>query len=518
MTRTTPEEQPEHRLSRDAFAARLAAQGIVLSPQEADSVHGLASWLSDGIAGLAGVFPHHREAGPDPVDLSIGEAGRRLREGSLTSLELTRAVLARIAERDGDYLSFYVVISEQALEAAQRADADLAAGVDRGPLHGIPIGIKDLIDVAGVPTTAGSVGRKDNVPSRNAVIVDRLVEGGAVIVGKLATYEWGTVGPAYDTLYPPARNPWNLEHITGGSSSGSAAAVAGGLLRTTIGTDTGGSVRGPSAYCGVVGLKPTFGLVPTDGTLGMSPSLDHIGPMSATSGEAALTLDVIAALRTDESASRYLGEDIRGMRIAYARNWFATDPQAHPAVITAMDAAVSTLSELGATIDQIELPDYHAIEVAAAAVLHYEGFKGHARELAEAPQGFGRKTFQSIAAGAAISEAEYHEARRAGAVFRNTLNREIFSRFDAMVTVNTLTPALPVSLFGEGSVWTPMRTIGFNISGHPVLALPMGFHEGLPLGMQIVGPLLGEARICQIGDAFERATDHSAQKPPHPQR
>jgi aspartyl-tRNA(Asn)/glutamyl-tRNA(Gln) amidotransferase subunit A len=337
-------------------------------------------------------------------------------------------------------------------------------------------------------------------------------------MGKLATYEWGTVGPAYDTLYPPARNPWSLDHITGGSSSGNAVAVAGGLLRTTVGSDTGGSVRGPAAYCGIVGLKPTFGLVPTTGTQGMSPSMDHEGPMSATTAEAALTLDVIAARSGGESATRYLGQDISGLRIGYARSWFAQDAQAHPAVVAAMDEAISTLSELGAVIEQVDLPDYYAIEVAAAAVLHYEGFKGHAKELAEKPEGFGRKTFQSIVAGAAITDQEYREAKRAGAAFRDTLDRDTFSRFDAVVTVGTLTPALPVALFGKGSVWTPMRTIGFNISGHPALMLPMGFHEGLPLGMQIVGPHYGEARICQIGDAFERATDFSAQKPPHPPR
>ena len=518
MPKTMPVDAPEPGLSRDDFAARLKAQGILLSKEETESVYGLANWLNEGVAGLADAFPAEPEATSDAADLSIIAAGRRLRDGSLTSLALTRAVLARIAERDVDYLSFYVVMSECALDAARRADAELASGKDRGPLHGIPVGIKDMIDVAGVPTTAGSVSRKDNVPVANAALVDRLVDAGAIIIGKLATYEWGTVGPAYDTLYPPARNPWSLEHITGGSSSGNAVAVAGGLLRTTIGSDTGGSVRGPAAYCGIVGLKPTFGLVPTSGTLGMSPSMDHEGPMSATVAEAALTLDVISAHTGDESAARYLGEDIRGLRVGYARSWFASDTQTHPSVVAAMDEAISTLSELGAVIEQVELPDYYAIEVAAAAVLHYEGFKGHADELAAHPEHFGRKTYQSIVAGAAITEAEYAEAKRAGAAFRDALDRDIFGRFDAIVTAGTLTPALPVALFGKGSVWTPMRTIGFNISGHPALMLPMGFHDGLPLGMQIVGPHYGEARICQIGDAFERATDFATQKPPHPPR
>jgi aspartyl-tRNA(Asn)/glutamyl-tRNA(Gln) amidotransferase subunit A len=184
--------------------------------------------------------------------------------------------------------------------------------------------------------------------------------------------------------------------------------------------------------------------------------------------------------------------------------------------VEAMDAAISTLSELGAVIEQVTLPDHGAIEVAAAGVLHAEGFAGHAKELAAHPEGFGRKTYQSIVAGAVLTPAEYAEAKRAGEAFRAALDRDVFSRFDAIVTAGTLTPALPLSLFGKGSAWTPMRTIAFNLSGHPALMLPMGFADGLPLGMQIVGRQFGEARICQIGDAFEHATDFSAQRAPQP--
>lgn len=505
-------------LPREDFDANLKAKGIALSGDERKSVYGLANWLSEGVAGLAQVFADAEPAADDLADLSIAEAGRRLRDGTLTSLELTRAVLARIAERDGAYKSFYVVASERALDDARRADAELAAGKDRGPLHGIAVGIKDMVEVGGLPTTAGSKGREGMIAAEDAEVVRRLREAGAIIVGKLATYEWGTVGPAWDTLYPPARNPWNLGHITGGSSSGCAVAVAGGLLRTSVGTDTGGSVRGPASYCGVVGLKPTFGLVPTTGTLGMSPSMDHVGPMSASSAEAAVTLDVLAGRGGNESAARLLGTPIAGLRIGYARDWFARDPQTHPAVIAAMDAAISSFTELGAIVEQVELPDYFAIEVAAAAVLHAEGFAGHAAELASHPEHFGRRTFQSIAAGVAVTPAEVAEAKRAGAVFRDRLDRDIFGRFDALATVCTLTPALPVAAFRDKSAWTPMRTIGFNLSGHPVLALPVGFAEGLPLGMQIVGPHYGEARICQLGDAFEHATDFSAQRPPQPPR
>lgn len=509
-------------LDRARFDREVAARGLALSAEERDAVYGVAAWMHDGIAGLAGALPSAAAPGSlaagftgrtGPADLSIVEAGRRLRDGTLTAVALTEAVLARIAERDPDYLSFYTVTAERALADAHRADDELAMGEDRGPLHGIPVGLKDMIDLKGVATTCGSRGRASDVATTNAALVERLINGGAVMIGKLATYEWGTVGPAYDTLFPPARNPWSLEHITGGSSSGGAAAVAGGLLRTSIGTDTGGSLRGPAFYCGTVGLKPSFGLVPTEGVASMSPSMDHAGPLSATVLEAALTLDVIAGLTGAAAAAGRCGEAITGLRIAYARDWFAEEAQADPQIVAAMDAAASKLSELGASIETVTLPSYPAIEIAAAAVLHYECFAGHADELAAHPEHYGRKTFQNLVAGVAISPEAYEEALRAGLAFRTQLDSEVFSRFDAIVTVGALTPALPVLLFGKGSVWTPMRTIGFNLSGHPALALPVGFVDGLPAGMQVIGPHHGEAVICQIGHAFEQATDHALQRP-----
>lgn len=501
---------------RAAFDAALKGRGIMASDTDAGEAFKIAAWMDEGIGGLPETLPGEVLA-LTPVDdaaadLSIVEVGRRLRDGTLTSVALVDAHLRRIAERDPTYRAFYRVLADQAREAARRADTELAAGTDRGPLHGIPVGIKDLIDIAGLPTTAGSRLREDNLAERNAAVIDRLIEGGAVIIGKLATYEFATVGPSFDTLYPPARNPWNLDHITGGSSSGCAVSVAGGMLRTTIGSDTGGSVRGPASYCGVVGLKPTFGLVDTTGTVDLSPSLDHLGPMSATTAEAALTLDVMSGRTGGERAASRLGQPIAGMRIAYARGWFDAEAQAE--VVAAIDAAVSVLSELGAVVERVELPDYPAIEVAAAAIIQREALDLHGADLAAHPDDYGRQTFRNLVSGALLNDEQVAEARRAGAVFRQRLDAEVFGAFDALVTVCALTTALPVSLFENGAVWTPMRTIGFNVSGHPVLALPVGFIDGLPMGMQLVGRHHGEAVICQLGDAFERATDHSLQRPP----
>ena len=497
---------------RGAFAQSIAQHGLKLSAHETDRIYALASWLSDGVAGLDTSMP--ASVGNENVlDLCLFEQGKRLRDGRLTSVALVRAHIERIESRDTAYRAFYAVTTERALAEAAQADAELAAGHDRGPLHGIPVGIKDLIDMAGIPTTADAPGRGDTTAEADAEVVKRLRTAGAVLLGKLATYEWGTVGPDRAGLFPPARNPWSLDHITGGSSSGGAAAVAGGLLRTTIGTDTGGSLRGPSFYCGVVGLKPTLGLVPDGGVLPMSASMDHVGPMSATVAEAAVTLDVVAGLSGENSAARLLGQPITGLRVGYARNWFANDPQTMRPVLAAMDAALSTLSELGAAVEEIELPDYYAIEVAAAAILHKESFDHHAADLRDHPEAYGRRAFLSLAAGVAVTETELTAAKAAGANFRARIDT-LLHRHDAIVTVGALTTALLAASFEKEAVWTPMRTIGFNVSGHPALALPVGFHDGLPIGMQIIGRHNDEARIVQLGDAFERATDHAVQRPP----
>lgn len=498
----------------DRFKAALEAAGLRLTAEEASGVEKLAAWMHDGLAVLEHPqsLARHDE---DICDLDIFALGARLRDGRLTAKALTEATLARIAERDPAYLSFYRVLEERALAEAAQADRELAEGLDRGPLHGVPVGIKDLIDVAGVPTTANAPGRADAIAKSDAEVVHRLRKAGAIIIGKLATYEWATVGPDRNGLFPPARNPWNPDHITGGSSSGCAAAVAGGLIRTSIGTDTGGSVRGPSFYCGTVGLKPTYGTVPTTGMLHLSPSLDHVGPVSATVAEAALTLDILSGRVGQQAACSRIGEALSGLRIGYARDWFVHDPQTMPEVAAAIDAAVSVLSQLGAAVNEVEMPDYAGVEVAVAAILHAESFRLHADNLRDHPEAYGRRAYLSLAAGLALTDAEVAKARDAGQAFRADVDG-LLDRHDVLITVGALTTALPVAPFEKEAVWTPMRTIGFNVSGHPVLAVPVGFHQGLPIGMQIIGRHHDEARIVQVGHAYERTTDISLQRPPMP--
>lgn len=447
----------------------------------------------------------------NPADLSIPQAGKRLRDGTLTAVALNEAHLDRIATRDETYKAFVIVTAERALDDAERADRELAGGRDRGPLHGIPIALKDLIDTAGIATTSGSRLYQQHIPVKDAAVAARLRDAGAVLLGKLMTYEFALVGPSFDLPSAASRNPWNVDHITGGSSSGSAAAVAGGLLRTTIGTDTGGSIRSPASYCGIVGLKPTYERVSREGVFPLSPSLDHVGPLSATVAEAALTLDVIS----DAGASARLAEGIAGKRIAYARDWFASDPEADPAAIAAMDDAVSALSLLGARIEEVTLPDYALFEAVGAVILQAEALAIHAADLKSRPEQYGRLAYQNLLTGLVLTDSDVTTARAAAAELSRRLQADIFGAFDALVTINTLTPALPFAAFdGVTSVWTHMRTFPFNVTGNPVLAVPIGFIRGLPLGMQIVGRLGDEAGICAIGHAFEQATDHSAQRPP----
>jgi aspartyl-tRNA(Asn)/glutamyl-tRNA(Gln) amidotransferase subunit A len=446
----------------------------------------------------------------NPVRLSIAEAGAAFRAGTLTATALAEAQLAVIAERNPAIIAFVAVTAEQAMTAAAQADADFAVGIDRGSMQGIGFAVKDIVDVRGVPTLCGSRHRPDVAATADAEVVARLRAQGAVPLGKVATYEYALVGPSFDGPHPPPVNPWNAAHITGGSSSGSAAAVAAGMVRCAIGTDTGGSIRSPACYCGVVGLKPTKGAVSTAGVFPVSDDLDHVGPLAASVADAAM---MIGAMGVD-AASR-LGRPISCMKIGYARDWFAHDPATSPAVLVAMDQAMSDLSLLGAEVTLIDLPAYAGIEAVGIILLQYQALQVHSPTLNSGS--YGRQAVETLMYGQNITRVEF-EAARAEAKRWRTKIATILGHYDAVATANVLSTAPPFSDFAEDrAIWTAMRTLPFNMTGHPVLALPVGFDNGLPMGMQLVGRDHSEATLCQIGDAFERATDHSAQLP-HLQR
>ncbi|EYD77202.1 Aspartyl-tRNA(Asn) amidotransferase subunit A / Glutamyl-tRNA(Gln) amidotransferase subunit A [Rubellimicrobium mesophilum DSM 19309] len=439
---------------------------------------------------------------------SVAEAGEALRSGRLAAVDLLRLHRDRIAAVDGQVRAFWAE-DPRAERLAARADEELAAGHDRGPLHGIPFVVKDMVDVEGLPTTNGSRAM-DRVPAaRDAEAVRRLIEAGAVPLGKVATYEWGFVGPEQGLEFPPAANPWNTAHITGGSSSGSAAAVAAGMARLAVGSDTGGSIRSPSAYCGVVGLKPTRGRVPGEGFFTLSPKLDHPGPLAATVAEAALMLDVMAP---GAGAASRIGAGAGGLTLGYARDWFARDPALDPRVLAAMDEAASALSLAGARIVEVQMPGYDLLEAVGAVMIHAEGLRLHERSLREWGDLWGRMATQTVQAGVVLTDEDLARAEALVPRLSAEVDR-VLDGCDAILTATTLSPAPPFAAFDKGAVWTPMRTLPFNVTGHPAMSAPAGFAGGLPVGLQVVGRHGDEGMVCRVGAAFEAATDHGAQRP-----
>ena len=440
-----------------------------------------------------------------PAVPSLREAGAALRAGRMTAMGLLALHRDRIAAVDGQVRAIWAPDPRADALAAQ-ADAELAAGTDRGPLHGIPFVIKDMVAVQGLPTTNGSRAADTATAARDAAVVTRLIAAGAVPLATVATSEWGFVGPEQALAHPPATNPWNTAHITGGSSSGSAAAVAAGMVRLAVGSDTGGSIRSPAAYCGVVGIKPTRGVVPDEGFFALSPALDHPGVIAATVAEAA---QMLVAMAPDTNATARLAEGASGAVIGYARDWFAQDPALDAAVLRAMDAAAGALSLAGAEIVEIQLPDYALMEAVGAVMIHVQGLRLHAASLRDRGHLWGRMATQTVIAGAVLTDADLQAAMALVPALTDSVTRAM-GGFDALITATTLAPAPPFAAFDKGAVWTPMRTLPFNVTGHPALSVPAGFANGLPIGLHIIGRHADEAGIVRIAAAFEGCTDHAS--------
>jgi aspartyl-tRNA(Asn)/glutamyl-tRNA(Gln) amidotransferase subunit A len=429
-------------------------------------------------------------------------------------VQLAEASLACVSAKDPTYRAFITVTHERAIEDAVNADADFTRGIDRGPMQGIPYALKDVLETAGILTTANSRLCAKKVPEEDADVAGALKRAGGVLLGKLATYEFAAVGPSFDLPFPPPRNPWNIEHATGGSSSGCAVAVAAGMLRTTIGSDTGGSLRIPASHCGVVGLKPTYGYVSCRGLIPLAPSLDHVGPISATVEEAALTLDAIAypgieaasnARRHRSLASARIGRSIQGLRLAYPRDFHAGDPTISREVATALDDAASTFASLGARVEEISMPDHSVFETCGAILLHWEAYQYHKNDLKCRSHDYGRRTYVSLVAGFALNQADARLAEGLKGRLTTAVDAVFADGFDAIITAGVLEAAPRFKDFEDKSFrGTATRTMPFNLTGHPALALPTGLSvNGLPLGMQIVGPRFDEATVCQLGAAFE---------------
>lgn len=457
-------------------------------------------------------------------DLSIVEAGMLLRRGSISAKSLAEDALARIGALDDRLNSFITVTSDRALADAEAADADFANGIDRGPMQGIPYALKDIYNTAGIRTTCHSRLLQDHVPVSDCVVADKLRSGGGVLIGKTATHEFAFGGPSFDLPFPPARNPWNLDHIPGGSSSGSGAAVAAGFIRMAMGSDTGGSIRGPAAYCGTIGLKPTYGLVSRRGVFPLSFTLDHAGPLSRSVDDAAAAMQVIAGYDPLDPASADPGTldfmgginaGIEGMKFAFPRHFFEGADGVSDEVVTALDAAIMQLVDLGASVDIVTLPDFELFNAAGRVILLSEAYAIHEADMQTRPLDYGRFTHARMAVGGLLSSSDLVQALRVRRQLSISVNNTVLGKYDAIIAASTLSPA---GRFDQIDPETPpawaIQTMPFNVTGNPAMSIPVGFSaQGLPLSMQIVGKPFADPTVLRIGKAYEAAAGVSARRP-----
>jgi aspartyl-tRNA(Asn)/glutamyl-tRNA(Gln) amidotransferase subunit A len=452
----------------------------------------------------------------DLATLGIAELAPMIRDGEVSPVAVTEACLNRIQRHDGGLHAFIRITADRALASARTAAAEIAAGHYRGPFHGIPYALKDIIDVAGVPTTAHSrLLPADTPAAADAPVARRLEAAGGILLGKLATFEFALGGPSWDLPWPPALNPWNTDFLPGGSSSGSGAAVAARFVPAAIGTDTGGSVRWPAAVCGIVGLKPTYGLLSRRGVQPNTFSLDHCGPMTRTVRDCALMLAACAGHDSldpgsadvaipDYSAA--LSGDIGGLRVGLVRNWYV--PEATGEVAAAVDAAADRLRALGAIVEPVTLPDIGDYSDCKTLISMSELFAIHKPDLMARPDRFGASLRRRVVGGAFIRAEAYLGAQR----WRADLARGImalFARHDVLATAGWLATADPAD--PKGADFFRKRrlvTMPFSLAGVPALVLPCGFGaNALPISLQIAAKPFAEATVLRVGDAYQRATD-----------
>jgi aspartyl-tRNA(Asn)/glutamyl-tRNA(Gln) amidotransferase subunit A len=453
---------------------------------------------------------------------SIAELSRLIAARDLSPVELVQALLDRVAAHDGKVASFLLVTDKVALAQAKAAEAQIMAGGARGKLHGIPFGLKDIVETAGIRTTAHSKLLQDHVPRDDATLVTKLYEAGGVLLGKLATFEFALGGPSFDLPWPPARNPWNTDYLPGGSSSGSGAAVAAGFVPCAIGTDTGGSVRWPAAVCGIVGLKPTYGRVSRRGVFPNTFTIDHCGPMTRTVEDCAIMLQAIAGFdpldpgSADQPVPDYvvqLSTDIRGMRIGWVSHWYSGG-NAHPDVPPAIAAAAKVLEDLGAIIEPVELPPLRDYADCKTTISIAELYAIHEADLKKRPQDFGRLLRNRVLPGALIRAEDYVQAMRRRTELAHQLGL-VLKRYDALLTAGWLTVADKADPDAPDTLTrTPNVTMPFSVGGLPAVSVPCGFsREGLPLAIQLAARPFAEGTVLKVAHAYEQATLWHKQHP-----
>ena len=457
------------------------------------------------------------------ADLDLRGVSEGLGRRELSSVEATEAYLRRIATHDGVLRAYITVTGDTALAQAKEADAEIGRGRRRGPLHGVPIALKDLIAVAGVKMTSGSQVLADHVPARDAFITRRLKDAGAVLLGKLAMHEWAFGRPVTDGPFPTGRNPWDVRRAPAGSSSGSAVAAAAGLCAGALGSDTGGSIRGPAAMTGLVGHKPTYGLVSRSGVLALSWSLDHVGPMTRGVWDSAVMLQAIAGADPDDTSTRHattqdyvqhLEDGVRGLRLGLLKRYYVDFPGLNDEVRGAALTAFDVLRKEGATIEDVDAPSLD-LALAAWAPIMSEAYEYHAETIRKTPEKFREGLRTRIYLSALFTAQDVQRAQR----LRARIGREVdalLSRVDALIFPGQAAPALkfedfPTTGFAPASI---RYTAPWNLLGLPAAVVPCGFsREGLPVSIQIVGRRFDDATVLRIARAYERVTDWHRRRP-----
>ena len=454
--------------------------------------------------------------------LTIAEAAELIRTRKLSPVEYTDALLERIMALDSQLNAFITLTADKARKQAREAEAAIAAGHYRSPLHGIPVGLKDIYNTKGILTSGGSKVAMSNVPTENATTTRMLEDAGMVLAGKLLLHEFAHGGPSFELPWPPSRNPWNLEHVTGGSSSGSGAALAAGLIPASLGSDTGGSVRNPATFCGIVGLKPTSGLVSRAGVIPNSYTLDHCGPMARTVEDCAILLKAIAGYdRRDPGSVRVeipdyrgaLGRGIKGLRIGVLRHYWEEDMPAHPDLRAAMEEAIRVFKVLGAKIEDCRTHPLQDSFGTKIIIGESEIYSIHHEDLRTRPGDFGRDFLGRILPACLFNAADYVQASRdQRRIIAET--QPLYEKYDVLLTAG-LGPAPRFDSHRTMTFWQK-RTDMFrpaNLTGAPALVLPCGFSNGLPMGMQLIGRPFDDAGVLRVGHAYQQATDWHTRHP-----
>jgi len=454
--------------------------------------------------------------------MGIADTARLIASKKLSPVELTDAMLSRVTELDPQINAFITVTAELARQQARAAEQEIVGGNYRGPLHGIPFALKDIYYTKDILTSGGSRVCVDNIPAADATTTRKLGEAGAVLLGKLQTHEFAHGGPSFDLPWPPARNPWNLAHFTGGSSSGSGAALAAGMTPAALGSDTGGSIRGPASFCGITGLMPTYGLVSRAGVIPNSFTFDHCGPMARSAEDCAILLQAIAGYDAQDAGSirqeipdfrAALNPDIRGMKIGVLRHYWEEDLPAHPDHAAALDEAIRVFGKLGAKIEDCRArPMMDGLDI-KVIIAESEIFAIHQEQLIVRPGDFGRDFLGRILPACLFQAVDYVQALREHRRYMAEM-KPLVEQYDVLLTCGfgpapRIDAHRTINFWQRGNAFTPS-----NVARTPALVLPCGFsNNDLPLGLQLLARPSGDAQVLRAGHAYQLASDWHLRRP-----